>query len=181
MSQFLRDPSEAVPEVVFLNPPVGRTMDVDFPSWDDLVVARDRLVTEGWDVVQYDHADIGVRGFAGNKAGEDSVWLRWPVYGRVLEPVFKVCSSWEEFVRELEARAEEDMDKSDDIPGRRVGFVTYGRSVVSGQSEVFRLDLALLTAGGEPARASLIAVLLRSKHPGRPGLQQVLNPGSRGR
>lgn len=147
--------------------------EVDFGSWDELVVARERLLTEGWDVREHGDAGAGVRGFAAYKAGEEPCWLRWLVYGRVLQAVVKVCSSWEEFVRELHFRADEDMDKSDAHSEGQVGFVTYGRAAVSGHSEVFRLPVPLLTEGGPPARAALIAILLRSKHPGREGLESL--------
>jgi hypothetical protein len=156
--------------------------EVSFGTWDELVVARERLLTEGWEVVAQDRPDSGVRGFAAYKAGEGSTWLKWAVYGRELRAVVRVCATWEEFVREIEFRVDEDMDKSDDLPARQVGFVTYGRATTSGVAEVFRLPLPLLTEGGEPARAALIAILLRSKHPGREGLESLaLSRGSRGR
>lgn len=155
---------------------------VPFGSWDELVAARERLLTEGWDVLPADSPDTGVRGFAAYKGGEEPTWLKWLPYGRELTPVVKVCATWEEFVRELELRREEDMDKSDDLPAKRVGFVTYGHASKAGVAEVFRLDLPVLTGGGEPARAALIAILLRSKHPGREGLESLaLSPESRGR
>lgn len=147
--------------------------EIPFQSWDELVAARERLLTEGWEVVPYDSPDTGVRAFAAYRPGERTTRLWWPVYGRVLEPVVRECASWEEFVRELQFRTEEDMDKSDDVPAKKVGFVTYGRAVTSGKAEVFRLDVSLLTAGGQPARAALIAILMRSKHPGREGLESL--------
>lgn len=152
---------------------------IPFGSWDEMVVARERLLTEGWEVHEHDRPDTGVRGFAAYKSGEPATLLYWEVYGRPLEPKVTVCSTWEEFVREIEFRVDEDMDKSDDLEAQQVGFVTYGRAQ-SGVAEVFRLGVDVLQAGGAPARSSLIAILLKSKHPGREGLQ-ALNQGSRGR
>jgi hypothetical protein len=152
---------------------------IPFGSWDELAVARDRLLTEGWEVLPSDSTDTGVRGFSALRAGEPRTLLYWEVYGRPLEPVVRVCSSWEEFVREMQFRVDEDMEKSDDMPSRQVGFVTYGRAA-SGKAEVFRLGVELLQAGGETARASLIAILLKSRHPSKDGLQ-ALNPEYRER
>jgi hypothetical protein len=122
-----------------------------------------------------------MRGFACTKAGEPTTLLRWWAYGRELRPEVRVCSTWEEFVRELEFRREEEMDKSDDLEALQVGFVTYGRAATAGVAEVFRLPVPVLQAGGETARSSLIKMLMSSKHPGAEGLRQVLNPESRGR
>ena len=156
--------------------------EVALGSWEELVAARERLLTEGWDVLPADSPETGVRAFAAYRAGEEPVRLWWASYGRVLEPAVRVCASWEEFVRELQFRVEEDMDKSDDMPAAQVGFVTYGRASTAGVAEVFRLPVSLLTEGGESARSSLIAVLLKSRHPGREGLESLASSReSRGR
>jgi len=139
---------------------------IPFGGWDELAVARDRLLTEGWEVLPADSADTGVRGFSAVRAGEPRTLLYWEVYGRPLEPVVKVCSSWEEFVREMQFRVEEEMEKSDDFPAGMVGFVTYGRAASSSRSEVFRIPVRLLAEGGEAARSSLMAILVRSRLPG---------------
>jgi hypothetical protein len=138
---------------------------IPFGGWDELAVARDRLLTEGWEVLPCDSADSGVRGFSALRAGEPRTLLYWEVYGRPLDPVVKVCSSWEEFVREMQFRVEEEMEKSDDLPAGLVGFVTYGRAA-SGLAEVFRIPVRLLAEGGEAARSSLMAILVRSRLPG---------------
>lgn len=57
------------------------------------------------------------------------------------------------------------MEKSDDLPAGLVGFVTYGRAA-SGLAEVFRIPVRLLAEGGEAARSSLMAILVRSRLPG---------------
>jgi hypothetical protein len=137
---------------------------IPFGSWDDLAVARERLLTEGWELVPYDQVEEAVRGFSAVRAGEPRTLLYWEVYGRPLSPTVTVCSSWEEFVREMTFRVAEDMEKSDALAEGLVGFVSYGRAS-SARSEVFRIPVSMLVEGGEPARASLMAVLQRSRMP----------------
>ena len=149
-----------------------------FDDLDGLLAARERLLTEGWDVQAHDSPDTGVRGFAAYRAGEDDTLLGCAVYGRALEPVIKVCGSWQEYVREIQFRLDEEMDQSPDTANRMVGFVAYGRAATAGVAEVFRLPLESLLSGGQEARASLIAVLLRAKHhPGTAGLEVLASRG----
>lgn len=147
--------------------------ETSFESWDSLVTSRERLLTEGWEVVPCDDPERGVRGFAAYKEGEPGTWLKWAVYGRELVARHTVCSSWEEFVSELEFRADSEMEKADDLPGGQVGFASYGRAGVDGTCEVFRVPVSVLTAGGPEARARLIAVLMKSRHPGAEALRRV--------
>jgi hypothetical protein len=147
--------------------------EVPFETWDLLLAARERLLTEGWEVVPCDEPGEGVRGFAAYKAGEPDAWLWWPFLGRRLTPRVTVCSTWEQFVTELEFRSSEEMAKADDLESAQVGFVSYGRAGVDGTSEVFRVPVSVLTAGGPEARARLIKVLTSSKHPGAEGLRKA--------
>jgi hypothetical protein len=144
-----------------------------FDSWDSLVTARERLLTEGWNVVPCDAPERGVRGFAAYKEGELGTWLKWAVFGRELVAKYTVCSTWEQFVTELEFRASDEMDKCDDMAASQVGFVSYARAAVDGTCEVFRLPVSTLTDGGPVARERLIAVLLKSRHPGAEALRAV--------
>lgn len=154
-----------------LRVPFGNTL--DFQDWDSMVVARERLLTEGWEAVPWDSPERGVRAFACTRSGEPRTLLRWMMFSRELSPVVKVCGTWEEFVRELEFRAKEEMDKCDDVPAGQVGFASYGRAPVDGTCEVFRIPVAVLTAGGPEARARLMAVLKESVHPGAEALRRI--------
>lgn len=146
---------------------------VTFQTWDELVTARERMLTEGWQATPYDSPETGMRAFGCFKTGETNTLLRWFIYGKELEPVVTVCDTWEEFVREIQFRTEEEMDKSDDLENSYVGFVAYGRALTSGKAEIFRLHTRVLVDGGPPARAALIAILMRSKHPGASGLKAI--------
>lgn len=150
--------------------------EVSFETWDSLVTARDRLLTEGWEVLPCDSPEEGLRGFASYREGSAGSWLWWPFCGRRLSPRVTVCSTWEEFVSELEFRADSEMEKADDVPAGQVGFASYGRAGVDGTCEVFRVPVSVLTAGGPQARARLIAVLMKSKHPGAAALAKVGSP-----
>lgn len=151
--------------------------EVPFETWDQLLTARERLLTEGWEVLPYDVPEEGVRGFAAYRSGEAGSWLWWPVFGRRLSPRVTVCATWQQFVTELEFRADSEMEKADDVPGGQVGFASYGRAGVDGACEVFRIPVGVLTAGGPEARSRLIAVLMKSRHPGAEGLRRTGNPG----
>lgn len=135
--------------------------EVSFEDLDKLVAAAERLSTEGWEVVAQDVPDAGVVGFMADR-GLEKVFLSCALYGLPLEPEVTVCRSWTDFVKALEDRSSHEMAKSDDLEGGQVGFVTYGRSS-EGKSEVFRIDVSALKAGGEVARSSLMAILLRSQ------------------
>lgn len=147
--------------------------EVTFETWDQLLAARERLLTEGWEVLPSDDPESGVRGFAAYRAGEAGSWLTWSVFGRRLSPRVTVCGTWEQFVTELEFRSQEEMAKCDDVPAGQVGFVSYGRALVDGTSEVFRVPVSVLTEGGPEARARLIRVLMASKHPGAEALSRA--------
>jgi len=146
--------------------------EVTFETWDQLLAARERLLTEGWDVLPCDEPEAGVRGFAAYKGGEAGSWLTWAAFGRRLSPRVTVCSTWQQFVTELEFRAEEEMDRADDMPAGQVGFVSYGRAP-SGECEVFRVPVLTLSAGGAEARSRLTEVLKRTEHPGAEGLRRA--------
>lgn len=147
--------------------------EISFDDVEPMVAAADRLREEGWDVVAADRPELGVVGFRADGPG-DSVLLRCCVYGAELEPEVVVCGSWEEFVAALESRNGHEMEKSDSLSEGQVGFVTYGRSS-EGRSEVFRIGVEDLRRGGAAARASLTAILLRSRLEGGP------SPASGGR
>lgn len=147
--------------------------EVPFDTWDQLLAARERLLTEGWEVLPSDDPERGVRGFAAYRAGEAGSWLTWNVFGRRLSPRVTVCGTWEQFVEELEFRSQDEMDKCDDVPAGQVGFVSYGRAGVDGTCEVFRVPVSVLTAGGPEARERLIRVLMKSRHPGAEALSKA--------
>lgn len=161
----------------------GDVQQVHFGSWDELVAARERLLTEGWEVLPGDEPERGVRGFRACRAGEPRTWLRWLPWCRELTSRVTVCSTWQEFVREVEFRVEEEMEKCDSMEAQQVGFVSYGRAATSGVAEVFRIGVRDLQAGGNEARAALIDVLGRSKHPGGGPLKAISgqSQGSGGR
>jgi hypothetical protein len=157
--------------------------EVFFGSWDELVTARERLLTEGWDVQARDDLERGVRGFSALKGGEPRTHLKWLPWCRELSAKVTVCSTWREFVREIEFRVSEEMEKCDAMEASQVGFVSYGRASTSGVSEVFRISVVDLQKGGQEARDALTEVLGRSKHPGGAPLKAILgrSPGPGGR
>jgi len=149
---------------------------VDFGTYDELIAAQQRMHVEGWDVLRSDDVERGAVLFSCSReqgAGREFVRLRWWRFGRELRPKVTVCATWQEFVREIQFRVEEEMDKSDDLEAQQVGFVTYGRAATDGTAEVFRLPVSALQAGGPEARSSLIAILMRSRHPGAEGLKAI--------
>jgi hypothetical protein len=153
--------------------------EVFFQDWDSLVVARERLLTEGWTVEPEDSPETGVRGFSAYRESTgERTSLKWACYGRVLTTVVKVVATWQEFLTELEFRKDEDMEKADSLGELQVGFATYGRAATSGVAEVTRISVEALQAGGVEARSRLIRLLTSSKHPGAALLKQVA--GSQG-
>lgn len=147
--------------------------EVFFQDWDSLVVARDRLLTEGWACEERDSHETGVRGFACSGPGGRTE-LKWAVYGRVLETRVKVVPTWQEFLTELSFRKDEDMEKCDSLEEQQVGFATYGRAATAGVCEVVRIPVAALQEGGVEARRRLIALLTSTRHPGASLLRQVV-------
>lgn len=145
---------------------------VFFPDWDSLVVAKDRLVAEGWQCEVKDSPETGVRGFSAWREAERAE-LRWAVYGRELVATVKVVATWQEFLTELEFRRDEDMEKADSLGESQVGFATYGRAATGGVCEVIRIPVAALQEGGAEARSRLIGLLMSSKHPGAELLRQA--------
>lgn len=148
--------------------------EVFFQDWDTLVAAVNRSREEGWTVVPADRPEAGVRGFRGTMEGRDDVLLTWLPWHRVLTPKVRVCSTWREFVAELELRKLEDMEKCDDVPAFQVGFACYGRAESAGLVEVFRVGVEELQSGGAEARSKLVAMLTSSRHPGLGPLKRAL-------
>lgn len=144
-----------------------------FQDWDSLVAAVALAREEGWEVEGADVPEAGKVSFAARKDGPEARELTWWPYGRELSPKVVVCSTWEEFISELELRRTEPMEKADDLSKMQVGFAAYGRAH-QGICEVVRIGVPELQAGGAEARRRLIAVLVSAKHPGAAELQAAL-------